>query len=104
LVKALTDPSSACTWRGKLILLVCAGCAVPVMLAPLTGAIWLSVLIVGLAAAAHQGFSATLYALPDDMIPRRGIGSVAGIGGLSSAGAGILMSKYSGYVLGHGES
>ncbi len=88
----------------KLTLAVCAACAMPVMLAPLTSQLWITVLIIGTAAAAHQGFSATLYALPGDLIPRAGTGSVVGIGGLFGAGAGILMSKYTGFVLDHGES
>ncbi len=88
----------------KITLAVCATCALPVVMAPLTGHLWLTVLVVGVAAAAHQGFSATLYALPGDMIPRSGTGSVVGIGGLFGAGAGILMSKYTGYVLDNGDS
>ena len=88
----------------KLTLIICATCALPVMLAPLTSNVWLTVGLIGLAGAAHQGFSATLYALPGDMIPRAGIGSVTGIGGLFGAGMGIVMSKYTGFVLDHGES
>lgn len=88
----------------KATLLVCAACSAPVVLAPLTGQLWLTVAIIGLAAAAHQGFSATLYALPGDLIPQRGVGTVTGLGGLLGAGAGIAMSKYTGHVLDAGLS
>ena len=88
----------------KITFAVCAACATPVVCAPLTGNLWTTVAIVGLAAAAHQGFSATLYALPGDLIPPRGIATVTGLGGLLGAGAGILMSKYTGYVLDAGLS
>ena len=83
----------------KSTLAVCALVATPVVFAPTVDALWLTVLIVGIAAAAHQGFSATLLALPGDLLPRRAVGSAAGLGGLCGAGAGIAMSKFTGYVL-----
>jgi len=83
---------------------VCALCASPVALAPLVDSLWLTVLLVGIAAAAHQGFSATLLALPGDLVPRASVGSVAGLGGLCGAGAGIALSKYTGFVLDKGDS
>lgn len=88
----------------KLTLAVCAACATPVVLAPMTGHLWLTVAIIGVAAAAHQGFSATLYALPGDLMPQRGVATVTGLGGLLGAGTGIVMSKYTGYVLDAGLS
>ena len=88
----------------KATLIACAACATPVVLAPMTGQLWLTVAIIGLAAAAHQGFSATLYALPGDLVPARGVATVTGLGGLLGAGAGIAMSKYTGYVLDAGLS
>jgi MFS transporter, ACS family, hexuronate transporter len=83
----------------KTTLLVCALCATPVMFASYAGNVWLAVAIIGLAAAAHQGFSATLYALPADLLPRGGVGSVVGIGGMLGACGGMLMSKYTGWTL-----
>jgi len=83
----------------KGVLALCAVCASPVVFAASVDALWLTVLIVGVAAAAHQGFSATLLTLPGDLIPRRSVGAVAGLGGLCGAGAGMAMSKYTGFVL-----
>jgi ACS family hexuronate transporter-like MFS transporter len=83
----------------KGVLALCAICATPVVFAASVDALWLSVLIVGVAAAAHQGFSATLLTLPGDLMPRRSVGAVAGLGGLCGAGAGMAMSKYTGFVL-----
>jgi ACS family hexuronate transporter-like MFS transporter len=83
----------------KATLALCAACATPVVFAPFVDALWPAVLLIGLAAAAHQGFSATLLALPGDLVPRASVGSVAGLGGLCGAGAGIAMSKYTGFVL-----
>ena len=55
--------------------------------------------LIGLAAAAHQGFSANLFTLPSDMFPSRAVGSVVGIGGMAGAIGGMLIAKIVGYVL-----
>src|SRR4051794_12965433 len=43
--------------------------------------VWVAVLLLGLACAAHQGFSANLFAMPADLFPRWALGSVVGLGG-----------------------
>ncbi|MEP6939636.1 MAG: MFS transporter [Rudaea sp.] len=83
----------------KTALLVCALCATPVVFAAQVSNVWVAVAIIGLAAAAHQGFSANLYALPADLLPRGGVASVVGIGGALGACGGMLMSKYTGWTL-----
>lgn len=83
----------------KLTMLVCALLAVPVMFASYAGSLWLAVLIIGVATAAHQGFSANLYTLPSDVFPRGAVGSVVGIGGMLGAFGGMVFSKYIGQVL-----
>jgi ACS family hexuronate transporter-like MFS transporter len=83
----------------KLTMLICAFCVLPVMFATSVPNLWVSVLIIGLAAAAHQGFSANLYTLPSDTFPRFAVGAVIGIGGTLGAIGGALMSKYAGDVL-----
>lgn len=83
----------------KLTMLVCALLAVPVMFASYAGSVWLAVLIIGVATAAHQGFSANLYTLPSDVFPRGAVGSVVGIGGMLGAFGGMVFSKYIGGVL-----
>lgn len=83
----------------KLTMLICAFCVLPVMFATSVPNLWVSVLIIGIAAAAHQGFSANLYTLPSDTFPRFAVGAVIGIGGTVGAIGGALMSKYAGDVL-----
>jgi MFS transporter, ACS family, hexuronate transporter len=83
----------------KLTMLVCALLAVPVMFAANASNVWLAVLIIGVATAAHQGFSANLYTLPSDVFPRGAVGSVVGIGGMLGAFGGMVFSKYIGKVL-----
>lgn len=83
----------------KLTMLICAFCVLPVVFATSVSNLWVSVLIIGVAAAAHQGFSANLYTLPSDTFPRFAVGAVIGIGGTLGAIGGALMSKYAGDVL-----
>jgi ACS family hexuronate transporter-like MFS transporter len=82
----------------KTAMLVCALCVVPVSVAPLVANMWTAVALIGLAAAAHQGFSANIYTLASDMFPRRAVGSVIGIGGMAGAVGGILMQWASGRI------
>jgi ACS family hexuronate transporter-like MFS transporter len=83
----------------KLTMLLCAVCVLPVMFARYADTVWLAVAIIGLATAAHQGFSANLYTLASDMFPRRAVGSVIGIGGMLGGIGGMAMSEYTGIVL-----
>ncbi|NQE61761.1 putative MFS-type transporter [Caulobacter sp. RHG1] len=83
----------------KITMLICALLAVPVMFAANVDNLWLAVLIIGIATAAHQGFSANLYTLPSDVFPRGAVGSVVGIGGMLGAFGGMVFSKYIGQVL-----
>jgi MFS transporter, ACS family, hexuronate transporter len=83
----------------KTAMLVCALCVLPVSLAIYAENLYIAVGIIGLAAAAHQGWSANLFTLASDVMPRRAVGSVVGIGGMAGAVGGMLMSKYAGYVL-----
>jgi len=74
-------------------------CVVPIAFATEAPSLWVAVVFIGLALAGHQGFSANLYALPGDLFPRRMVGSVVGIGGLSGAIGGFLMAKSAGWIL-----
>jgi ACS family hexuronate transporter-like MFS transporter len=82
----------------KTAMLACAVCVVPVSFAPVVSNMWAAVLLIGLAAAAHQGFSANIYTLASDMFPRRAVGSVIGIAGMAGAVGGILMQAASGRI------
>jgi len=83
----------------KTVMLVCALAVTPIAFAMYADNLWLAVGIVGLATAAHQGFSANLYTLPGDVFPRSAVGSVVGVGGMIGAIGGMLMAKYAGWVL-----
>jgi ACS family hexuronate transporter-like MFS transporter len=83
----------------KLAMLGCAVLALPVAFAMYADNLWVAVGIVGLATAAHQGFSANLYTLPSDVFPKGMVGTVSGIGGAAGAVGGMLMAEYAGWVL-----
>jgi ACS family hexuronate transporter-like MFS transporter len=83
----------------KLTMLICALSVVPIVFAYRMESMWGAVLLIGLAAAAHQGFSANLFTLTSDLFPAQAVGSVVGIGGMAGAIGGMLMAKIVGYVL-----
>jgi len=83
----------------KTAMLICAVSVVPVVFAAKASNVWIAVLLVGLAAAAHQGWSANLFTTTSDMFPRQAVGSVVGIGGMAGAIGGMLIAKIVGYIL-----
>jgi MFS transporter, ACS family, hexuronate transporter len=98
--------SSAMIYRGrsvnysrKLAMLICALCVVPIVFAYRVENLWGAVMLIGLAAAAHQGFSANLFTLSSDIFPPQAVASVVGFGGMAGAVGGMLMAKVVGYVL-----
>jgi len=82
----------------KTAMLACALCILPVVYAPVTPHLWVAVALIGVAAAAHQGFSANLFTLTSDMFPQRAVGSVVGLGGMAGALGGFLMQLGAGRI------
>jgi MFS transporter, ACS family, hexuronate transporter len=83
----------------KGAMLVCALGVVPILLATHVSSLWSAVALVGLATAAHQGFSANLFTLTSDLFPTRAVGSVVGFGGMAGALGGMLLAQIAGHVL-----
>jgi ACS family hexuronate transporter-like MFS transporter len=83
----------------KTALLVCALCVVPIMFAAKASNVWVATILVALAAAAHQGWSANLFTLTSDMFPRQAVGSVVGIGGMMGGLGGMLIALVVGAIL-----
>jgi ACS family hexuronate transporter-like MFS transporter len=73
---------------------------VPVVLAQHLGGInmWYAVAIIGIAAAAHQAWSANIFTTVSDMFPKKAVGSVTGLGGMAGGLGGIIISKSAGYL------
>lgn len=85
----------------RISLLIFALCVVPVILAQELGKYnpWFAILIVGLAASSHQAWSANLFTTVSDMFPKKAVASVTGIGGMTGAIGGILISFCAGIIL-----
>lgn len=97
---ALVKSGWSVTKARKVGMLIFAACVVPVFIATSLSA-WPAVLLIALAASAHQAWSANLYTTVSDMFPKHMVGSVIGIGGLAGAVGGMLFPIYCGRVLDH---
>lgn len=83
----------------KTAMLICALAVTPIIFASNVKNLWVAVALIGLAAAAHQGWSCNLFTTTSDMFPRRAVGSVVGIGGMAGALGGATMAVATGYIL-----
>jgi ACS family hexuronate transporter-like MFS transporter len=82
----------------KTGMLVCALAVLPVMLVTRTGD-WTAVFLIGLAGAAHQAWSATIYTTVSDMFPKSAVGSIIGLGGMAGSVGGVLFPIFAGEIL-----
>lgn len=78
----------------KTSMLLIACCVFPIVFAQYLGQIdmWLAVLVIGIAAAAHQAWSANIFTTVSDMFPKRAVASVTGIGGMAGGLGGIALT------------
>ena len=83
----------------KQAMFTCSLFALPVMFAGSASNVWVAVALIGMACAAHQGFSTNLFALPGDCFPRFGQGALIGLGGVAGAVGGFLASASLGVLL-----
>ena len=88
----------------KLVMLACAVLVTPVVFAPGLPTPWAAAALIGLALAAHQGFSTTLFTLIPDIVPARRVGSVTSLGALAGNLAGLTIVAAAGVALSHGGS
>ncbi len=83
----------------KLAMLICAICVTPIIFASQAGNLWLAVALLGLATAAHQGWSANIFTTVSDMFPKKAVGSVTGFGGMAGSIGGMLIATAAGLIL-----
>jgi ACS family hexuronate transporter-like MFS transporter len=90
----------------RIALLIFALCALPMLAAQWLGTFnyWYAVLIIGLAASAHQAWSANIFTTVSDMFPKNAVASVVGIGGMLGAVGGIIIARIAGILLDHYKS
>jgi ACS family hexuronate transporter-like MFS transporter len=83
----------------KIAMLICALAVVPVICASSLSNKWASVLLIGLACGAHQGWSANIFTFVSDIFPKRAVGSIVGIGGAAGGIGGFFISNIVGWIL-----
>ncbi|MDA3893068.1 MAG: MFS transporter [Salinivirgaceae bacterium] len=83
----------------KMTLLICAIVVLPVSYVAFTDNQWVAIVLIGIAAAGHQAWSANIFTLVSDVFPKKAVASVTGIGGMIGAVAGIISDKALGRVL-----
>ena len=81
----------------KLAMLTMAVCVLPISLVPHLGQTfpsnpWPATLLLALAAAAHQGWSANLFSTTGDMFPSAAVSTVVGFGGAMGAAGGAIFT------------
>jgi MFS transporter, ACS family, hexuronate transporter len=59
---------------------------------------WFPVIIIGIAGAAHQAWSANIFSTVGDMFPRSAIATITGIGGMAGGVGSYLINKGSGVL------
>jgi ACS family hexuronate transporter-like MFS transporter len=60
--------------------------------------VWIPVIIIGIAAAAHQAWSANIFSTVGDMFPKSAIATITGIGGMAGGIGSFLINKGSGVL------
>jgi ACS family hexuronate transporter-like MFS transporter len=82
----------------KTGMLLFAVAVLPILLVTRAGD-WEAVVLIGIAGAAHQAWSANIYTTVSDMFPKRAVASVIGIGGMAGSIGGMLFPWFAGRVL-----
>jgi len=96
---ALIKSGVAIAKSRRIAMLICAVLVVPVVFAANITNMWLTVVIIGLAAASHQGWSANIFTIASDLFPKKAVGSVVGLGGMAGAVGGMIFMTSTGYIV-----
>ncbi|MEG1586659.1 MAG: MFS transporter [Bacteroidales bacterium] len=66
--------------------------------------IWVPTIIIGIAGAAHQSWSANIFSTIGDMFPKSAIATITGIGGMAGGVGSFLINKGSGLLFDHAQT
>ena len=83
----------------KAALLICGLSVLPVMLVPWMTNHWYASLLIGLAAAAHQGWSANIFSLAGDNVPQHSVAMLTSLGVFAGGLASVIAQQVIGEVL-----
>lgn len=95
---ALLERGWTVTRARKASMLLCAVCVLPILWVTRVGD-WPAVLLIGLAGACHQAWSANLFTTASDVFPKRDVATIVGLGGMAGAIGGILFPWFAGWLL-----
>jgi ACS family hexuronate transporter-like MFS transporter len=74
-------------------------CVVPIFFASITKSLPVAMMLISLATAAHQGWSANLFTTTSDMFPKNAVSSVVGIGGMFGALGGAILAYFADNII-----
>lgn len=83
----------------KTTLLIVALAVTPIFFARFATNIWVAVGIISIATAAHQAWSTNIFTIVSDIVPKKAVSSVVGIGGMSGSIASTLFPLLVGSLL-----
>ncbi len=82
----------------KATMFLAAVCVLPILWVTRV-ADWPAVLLIGLAGASHQAWSANLFTTTSDVFPKKDVATLVGLGGMAGALGGMLFPWFSGMLL-----
>lgn len=83
----------------KTSILICALLILPLVYATRTHHLWIPVILIGLAGAAHQGWASNIFTIVSDIYPKHAVGTMIGLSGFAGAVGGALGASFVGLVL-----
>ncbi|MGF7077673.1 MFS transporter [Mucilaginibacter sp. UYCu711] len=83
----------------KTAIFICAMLVLPLVFATQVQNIWLVVIIIGMATAAHQGWASNIFTVISDIYPKQAVGTMAGLSGFTGAIGGALAASFVGLIL-----
>jgi ACS family hexuronate transporter-like MFS transporter len=83
----------------KMVLLLSALCVLPIIAARYTTDMWTVIGLISLAVAGNSAWSANIYTIVSDMLPKKAVSSVIGIGGMAGAIGGVIFPLFIGFIL-----
>lgn len=83
----------------KTSILIVALMVVPIFFLSYFSNLWIAVVLISLATAAHQGWASNIFTIVSDIYPKNMVGSMTGLAGFSGAIGGIVFSPVVGLIL-----
>jgi len=83
----------------KTTILIVAFMVAPMFLLSYFSSLYLAIVLISLATAAHQGWASNIFTVVSDIYPKNAVGSVTGLAGFAGAVGGIIFSPLVGFIL-----